>query len=73
MRATQFIEYLKRKEHPTAEESHIHFTHLTIMDRLKALRRALRRKKKQLSLLEGEDGYLIPKKDRKTSCVCKKN
>ncbi|KKN70670.1 hypothetical protein LCGC14_0428250 [marine sediment metagenome] len=54
MRLTQALEYLKAEKHPTAEESHIHFTHLTLTDRLKELRRKFRREQKK-SLLEGED------------------
>ena len=58
MRLTQAIEYLKAEKHPTAEESHIHYTHITITERLKEIRRTCRREQKQIkSLLEGNDDH----------------
>ena len=42
MRATQFIEYINRQEHPTADEGATLYTHLTFTTELKAARRKYR-------------------------------
>ena len=51
MRASQFIAYMNKEKHPTQEERKFFFTHLTITEKLKTVRRKYRalQKKKGIS------------------------
>ena len=47
MRASQFIDYINRKEMPSEEEQKVHYTHLELDETLKKARREYRQQLKK--------------------------